>query len=523
MVAKTVESVREIPVESVRAQPAAGPDALFVVVCLVAVSVRYLLLTAPGAPSGIDGGNWLSLGLSLIGHPVRSSSIVYPPVIPLVVTAAVNLLGAVRGIALVASVSSILPAVGAYVVLRPIRLGFSAVVLAALLVPLAATGEATAWGGYPQLAATGFAILALHALDHHLRAPTRRGALTCGLALALVLATSHFVGTIVALASGILVALHWVLSRRDGESSAGWRSWRLGAVALPCLPFVPLYAALGHAMRGGFQSRPSALRVTIGSLAANIDFAYRDVRILWRPLIVFAFLTPFVAGAVRRQSLWTIPTSLLAAMSLMLATTGEPRCLYLLPPIAVLTGGFWLDAIRRVPSTSAQKGYRLVAVVLTAGLAVSSVSGFHLFADQRDYYNILSPGVVDGIDWLRAQTPEKATVAVAALEDAPLGWWVEGLGHRRALSGSPLQWLYLADERARARAVNGIFESDFPDDTALDRARRAGADYLFVAKASDGFVLERADAFFSGHQDIVAFENDEVFILTVPGALVTGA
>lgn len=519
-------SPRTAPVHDVPNTPVAkprpglvSPDTAFALGCLVLGGVRYSMLVAGGAPPGIDAGNWLDIGRSLFGDDAGLVAPAYPPVAPALVAGAVAVAGALHGVAFVAALASLAPAIGAYVVLRRNGLRWPAVGLAVLLVPLAATGEATAWGGYPQLLATGLGVVTLSMLDGHLRSPGRRGALAAGAALAAVLATSHFVGAIVLAGAVVLLLLHRSpsLVRSGGAAGVSARASRrhLALVALPSLVLVPLYVAMATSMGAGYGSRPAGVRVTLSSLLADLEFVYREAPLVWRPLVALAVLTPLLAGPLRRRPSWAVATSLVVAVAVVLVGTGEPRALYLLPVAAVASAGFWTEAW----STGGARPGRAATAVLAAGfvavLGVVSLRGLDLFSAQRSFYQVLAPGVVEGIDWLRANSTRGDLVAVASVDGAPLGWWVEGLGRRSVLSGSALHWLYLEGERDRARTANRVFGPRFPDAAALDEARGAGVDYLLVARSADAYRHERVEAFRRTDAGSFVFENDDVVILAV--------
>lgn len=497
-----------------------GVDLCFGTYCLVVGAVRLRVLASPGAPAGVDGGNWLALGRALFGNPVRPWSNVYPPVVPALVTGAVQLWGPVTGIAGVAVLSSLLPAVAAYVALRCAGLGWTAALLGGLLVPAASTGEATAWGGYPQLLATGLIVLFLWMLDRCLVDGRPWGALATGAVLALSLATSHFIGVIGVLAGLVLIGLH-IREHRRGD---GRRPISLGLVlvAAPSLPLLPLYLTLATTILPGFTSRAGSARVSIGGVVPQVEYICRDFRWFWGAAMAVAVVTPLLAGERRRHGLWRVPTALVTATAGTLIATGEPRTLYLLPPAAVMTLGFWAHQLHEAPAEVSRLAARGSLAVLVAAVAVQSVLGLRLFRDQAQYYRMLSPGLVDGIDWLRARTPRHALVAVTPINDAPLGWWVEGLGRRSALAGSDPNWLYNARERADAVEANRIFASPapngqgFPNDDSLTRAAAAGVEYAFVAKAWGGYVESTAERYLRLHPGELAFENDAVLVLRVP-------
>lgn len=492
------------------------PDAVFAGMCLVLGAVRLSMLAAAGAPPGIDGGNWLAIGRGLFDDAAGISPPVYPPVVPVLVAGAVALAGPTVGIALVASLASLAPAAGVYAVLRREGSRWVALALAALVLSVASTGEAAAWGGYPQLLAVGAGTLALSRLDRHLRDPSRRGAGAVGVWMAVVLATSHFVGLIVIAAAAVLVSVHGARARRAPSGAPARRPRHLALAVLPCLPLVPLYVGLATSIHGGYSSRPAGARVTPTTLLADLEFVYREAPLHWRLLVSLAVLTPLLAGPLRRRPLWSLSTAMVLAVSAVLLATGETRALYVLPVAAVLATGFWLAAWSSGPSRPGPRMAAAIAAVAVAAVSLTSLRGLDLFAGQRSYYQVLAPGVVDGIEWLRANTAPGDRVAVASVRGAPLGWWVEGLGRRPALSASALQWLYVEGERERARVANRVFGPRFPDPSAMDAARAAGVDLLLVARTADVYQPGTVAAFRRSHGALFVYENDDVVILAVP-------
>src|SRR5436190_10619758 len=93
-------------------------DVAFAAFCLVIAVLRWHVLRHPSSPSGLDSGNWLAFGHGFFGDRVRSSSITYPPLVPLLVTVSSAVLGVARGVASVAVLASLAPGVATYVVLR---------------------------------------------------------------------------------------------------------------------------------------------------------------------------------------------------------------------------------------------------------------------------------------------------------------------------------------------------------------------------------------------------------------------
>ena len=499
-------------------------------------AVRLVILIDPHAPAGIDGGNWLAFGRDLLGSDVRSSTIVYPPVVPLLVAAAVGVLGPVWGIATVAAVSSLAPGVAVYVVLRSEGLRWPAPVLATLVLAASVVGEPAAWGGYPQLLASGSAILFVWALDGALRgrlpddrgarARTRTPALVAGLLLAFTLATSHLVAVVAVLAGAATVAVH-LLWLRDPERGVGSTVRALAWVALPSLPLVPLYVRLAGVATSVADKDP-ATALGLGDLPGRLRILYPDVAAIGLVLLVAGMAAPLLLLDRRRCRLWIVTASSILGAVLAAALAREGRFLYLLPPAAALGVGLWLWDLGlgdlglgdqgRQEARFLSRARSVAVAALVVALAVQLVAGTREFRRQRDYYGILTPGLVAGIDWVRTRTPTSSVIAVGPIRDVPLAWWVEGLGRRPTLPASALRWLYFADERRRARVANDVFDVSFPSPAGMARACAAGADYALVATAWLGFSETGLAEVTSADPGAVVFADPDAVVLRTAGS-----
>ena len=504
---------------------------------------RLVVLASPRAPAGIDGGNWLAFGRDLLGPDVRSSSIVYPPVVPLLVTAATSILGPVWGMAAVGSLTSLAPGAATYAVLRSEGLRWPATVLAALMLAASVSGEPAAWGGYPQLLAGGLAVLFVWALDGALRSNGRRPALVAGLLLALTLATSHLVAVAAALAGASVVAFHLLWLRNPGPGDPGpgntgpgdpgpprgpgpgspaarplGRTVRtLAWVALPTLPLVPLYLRLAG-VATSVAERDSATSLALGDLPGQLRVLYPDVAAIGLALLVAGVAAPLLLLDRRRTRLWIVTSSTILGAVVATALARERRFLFLLPPAAALGVGLWLWDLARQDERFLLRARTFAVAGLVGAMAVQLVAGAGEFRRQRDYYGILTPGVMDGIDWLRTRTPPTSLVAVGPVRDVPLGWWVEGLGRRPTLTATSLRWLYFEDERRRARLANAIFDVSFPSTDGMARACAAGADYVLVATSWPGYSAPGLDLVRAADPGAVVFDDPDSVVFRTQGS-----
>lgn len=492
-----------------------GPLLAFLVLCDLVIGIRFVMLLGVDGPATIDTGNWLAFGHDLLGDDVRSSTLVYPPVVPLIMVAATTLFGVAGGVAAVAAITSALPAVGCFVVLWWARLRWFAVLLAGLVLAAGSSGEAAAWGGFPQLIALGLLPPTLWWLDRFLRTGGVRNGLVFGAGLAAMGATSHFIAT-AAVASGVvLVGLHVVI-RPDPDAPPLLRRVRdiLPGLLLSA-PLIPLYIALTNVGRAA-ASRPDTVEPSVADLPGAADYVLRDFRILWWSLAVVAVLVPPLLADRRRTPLWLVSVSATATVVALFLLLRDMRVIYLLAPAGILALGLLaVDLEVESDGRLTPRPGRPAAIVLVLVLLVQAVLGLQRFSTQVEFYAVAADGVSEGVVWVGDNTRPDVLVAVAPVRGAPLGWWVEGLARRPALVGSWLRWLSFPDEQRRARTANAIFGPSFPTPAQVERARRAEVDLLLVSKEWAGY--SRADvarAVRRGDLE-VRYENRGVVVLGV--------
>jgi len=496
-----------------------APDIAFVAFLAGVAVVRYVVLADRGAPSTIDSGNWLAYGNALLGdETTRAAGIAYPPVVPLAIAGLSRAAGPVVAVAVVGALASVAQAAGTYAALRVLGIGWSAVGLAGLLAVSSATGEAAAWGGFPQLVAAGLVPLLLLTVDRALASRGWTATVAAAACTSTLLATSHFVVGYAAFAAVALVALHLAAVPR-GQRVAWVRSraGRLLVIAAPAALAVPLYLPLLTAVGGNRPDSADAAAVSWATLLANLEFTYRDQPVIWRTAILAALCAPVLLRDRWRRTPWRLAVASLLAVVLTTVLTREARGLFFLPYAAVVALAVWAGAARTPIAAWPRVARAGTAALLAAALAMQTWSGLRLFPGQRDYYAVVTPGVFTAMDWLRA-TPPDTRIGVSTVDDAPLGWWVEGYVRRPTVYASPLRWLSYADELDRARIANEVFSPDFPDETTLARARAAGLDYLLVATESNRFEPAAMASFLAAHPCAVALRTDTAIVLYVDAA-----
>ncbi len=497
-------------------------DLVFALAAVVLAILRFLILRRGGAPATIDGGNWLAFADGMLGHPVRSSTIVYPPVVPLLTKASVAAFGLTDGVAVMGALSSLAPGAGMYLALRCAGPAGAAAAAGLLVLGASSVGEATAWGGFPQLIGLGLAPVAFVLFDRLLRTWSPRHALGSGLALMGILATSHLIGAVALLAVVLMLSagIAWPLGPIPGR----WhRAGLLGLVLLPSLWLAPLYWSLARAFAGGSGGGASPNRLAWSNLLERIEFLYRDTPWLWRILLPLAVIAPFVLWRRHRTALWRLTAALLVATVLLTAVTREDRFLYLLTPLAALGAGLWIDRGRELPASTAHRSSRsksrvrvtagAMLVIMVGALAFQFVRSTQFFEQQRQHYGILTPGLVAGIEHLRESTEPEDTVAVTSLRNAPLGWWVEAIAQRPTIYGSPLGWLAFDDEIRRASLANDLFVPPFPTVDKVELAQNAGIRLILLPTGWTFYDPAAVDSLAHGAPGAVLYPNSSAVII----------
>ena len=435
--------------------------------------LRALVLFAPGAPSGIDGGNWLAFGT--FGRP----GMVYPPLVPAVFAALVAVIGAPLATAVAGAAATAAPAVAILAVLTWARHPAAGTLAAVAVVASRPIGEIAAWGGYPETTATAVALVALVALAAYLRDGSRVALGSFAVSVAAAVATSHLVavptaGAITLMLGGAAVAYRWRALRPIAVAAA--------FTILPFAVLAPTYTALFATLGGGGSGiQPADVERVLGPGWP----AYLAVLILLPPGLALAGGRPSVVGTLSSRDRVLGAAVSAAAITWVLAyvVSGEPRLLGEMGVLALFgIAGF-------VPLTGAVVDGARGRFALAAGAFVVVIAltatGLSAFPDQVAYYHVLTGDRFAAIEWLAANAPPKSrSILVADLGGVSVGWWTEGMVGREVLFAADLRWLRFASERDRATLANALlYRTDFPGAGSVSTIRRAGAQYVFLPSA----------------------------------------
>jgi hypothetical protein len=251
-------------------------------------------------------------------------------------------------------------------------------------------------------------------------------------------------------------------------------------------------------------THPSAI-----SAVASFNAVAQDLPLFWLVGLGAAVLTPLVLVARRDHRLALFSVCILLPSIALLVGAGERRVANLLPLGIVAALAAWWDVQEPLPTWSR----RSLNAALIACLVIDVLIGTQYYATQRGYYAVLNPGLVQGLAELsRVSGPQQLIAVSPAPNDWELGWWVEGVAHRRTIyAGSPV-WLNYPDEKARNAVANRIFSSENDFESSRLEARDAGAKYLFVDKAWSAYQIWASHGLRDDPGSIV-YENESVLII----------
>jgi hypothetical protein len=462
---------------------------------------RWYTLSAYGEPVGVDFGNWLTLGGALGGHRVSGGDTVYPPVVPAIAVASAAVLGVPRAAHLVAAVAGVVPALGAWLAVRPsVGERYASLVALPLLVA-GAVSAAVAWGGTPQLVGLGLAPLQVVLTSRLVGHPSIRQAALLGATTLALAATSPLVFGLSSVAAGVaalLASLVWSATR--------WiRS--LPVVAAFLLPMVPTYARALSRLRmdlSGHGVTPSNSDVLHAVLVGGVGW--------WLLLAALALIAPILTWPARRDPLWAASTALSIVAVFAVAFVREARFAALVPTASVMGAALLL--------AHGIRGTARVVVTALVGVAAVGVllAAPALMVDERDAYATFVPlGTGDAIRWLDRHSQPDDFVAVAPIAGVPFGWYVEGWARRPSYVAGDPSWLAFPGERARAAAATAVFSGRaWPRESSLSGARRLGVRWLYVPTGWHGIDPATLHDAERRHPGLAAYRGRGAIILRVP-------
>ena len=452
-------------------------------------------------PSGSDPGNWLALAHETLGDRVMSADVRYPPLFPALVGILIPLAGPLTALVVGALLAKSVLVAAIYVSTRPA--GRAPALAAAVLVGTAGYQlEAYAWGAYPQLLATGLALMVIYFALRFVSTSRWQDLLLTLLASAMVFATHRLVAGL------LLFALPGAIAHSLWLRRAAKRAWRraalpIGGVALLGIPQLA-YWLLAEARAGANPVlNPEGL-----PLSALLELTVREAPVPW---ILVALLA--TVGIFRRKW-WSKSVSIPASMGTgwvlagtgFFLITGAQRALLLvqmsLIVLAVLT--FSQLVLGFLESTDQMK-LRPVMLLLvgmsTFGWLVGAgwllTAGISHYSASSDWYRVLDRNDLEMLGRLR-QVSDVGDIVVASRgsNGNPVGWWVEGYGQRPTYSAIDTRYVTFSEEKRQGVLANAIFGGRMSVTRTTSLLKSIGARFVVVdRRGPDADWLRDADRY----------------------------
>jgi hypothetical protein len=413
------------------------------------------------------------------------------------------LLGAVSGtsafeVASLASFFGVIEVAGVYLLGLRVFGRFDAALLAALVCGLVPAGATmAAWSGYANLLALALMPYAFVAWLDYWRSPSVRHLIVTAITVCGVASIHHLSTLWLGLTIALFVALQFVLEPRETAR----KLWPLGlAVALIGVPVLWRMVALF----GLFSS---------GAPAGDVD-PFAEVRVSWNDWFQLASASSLVILPVgmtgfllsrRVHRDHRLLLGIYLTISFLLAFSWSfgfhwyyVRALYFLSiPIALGTASLlflW-------PS-----GWTRLVAVLSL-LTILGVGTLLRADSQARYYEILSPGVLEGVDWLRDFSEPQAVVVSGGF----LGFHLPRLLARPILVGLSPDLVGNPDDVEAASDAQRILLGGDDMDEAI---RRRDVQFVFLrARGEDVPDPRRSRAVFSKHRGFaLLFRNEDVLV-----------
>lgn len=456
-------------------------------VLIAAVTVALHLLIPGGSPppfgvpTGSDPGNWLALAHEMMGQRVMSADVVYPPVFPGILALSMGVVDQLVGLALSSLLSRVILVLSVYWCVR--ALGPAYAVAGSLLVLFAGYQlEAYAWGSYPQLLASGLALLAIYLGLRYLSEGGRTRLVALVLGAGAVLFTHELISGlfVIAVLVGVLHS-RWVDD--DLRPGHGRRAAEVVGVAL-VVGALQLIPALVEAQSGV----EPVLNPLDRRLASSLWLTTREAVVPW----LLLGMVSLVGLAYRKWPPgWRVPVTLGSAVTLSgvigFLVLFEQRVLLWAQlgviVLALATLALW---ITRLDDRPRSKGY-LSAVLVVVGFSFFGsimVTGLYSFIEASSWYRIVDAQSLEALDTLNADSdPGDVVVASRGHNGNPVGWWVEGYAQRPTYSAMDIRYVAFPEERRQAVVANSLFSGELTDQEMTSLLAEIDARFVVLDRA----------------------------------------
>jgi hypothetical protein len=344
--------------------------------------------------------------------------------------------------------------------------------------------------------------------------------LLAGILLAVGLLVSSFIALMVGSAVALYQAASLLMHRR-------WRALVLGGLAAG----LPVGLAVLASSLLEYVDRSAGPIMSVGHLnpLAATNTA-TGIALSFGPILIAAAGGAWIAGRQRLTEFAAIAVLVAVGFGFYFfvdvvdhqhAYVGWRAGHLLFIAMAPLVGVLWEEAGKRGGATRAAvvAGLGLLAVTAAPTTAIDLYNSQDT-ANQHQgpgfkWTEILSPGEVEALAWLKANTPESAVVQVDPVR--PSGTWayMPGFGARRMAAGMPISMIPLRKYREASDRMRKVFQATDPA-VIRQQAAAFGIEYFYIGPAERAAypaiarLLDAAPQWFAP-----VFHNDAVTIYRV--------
>jgi hypothetical protein len=343
--------------------------------------------------------------------------------------------------------------------------------------------------------------------------------LLSGLALALSVTVSPFLGGAFALVYGAAVFLDALLERRRFISTVVGHAWTAAPVALAVA-----WAVLGDVLEGARGA------VVLGFVGRARKAPVATMLLALGPLLVPALLGIVVRTPDRRRKLPPLAGSCVGLALFYLVSLAKTDPVWVgwragqimlvsLPALAALWIASWWDRSRGRPAAAA-----LLFCAFAAGLPTTAIDTFN--AQDIDNRNMgagfpwtvrVGPDEQLAFEWIRRATPRDAVVQPDPIARGRASWThIPSFARRRMAAGLPISLVAMPYREEASNQVRSLYSTEDAME-AWTIARRLGIDYLYVDHVEREAHPPAALAKFDDHPELFvpAYRNPSVTIYAV--------
>ena len=458
-----------------------SPDSIIIIISLFVVGLILFKITTP-IPTGADPGNWL-----YISHQMGKMNDwfvpPYPPLTPLFLKIFEFIWGTLLGLKIFGLFSLVFLGFSTYFLIKPLKMPLLIIPASISIIFIEYNMEIFSWGGYPQLLASGFAILSMISFNYFIINPTRMKAISTALLISLVINSSILVS--VFLIISLMISLIIQFFTLKIELLAIIKKYSL--YFLFSLLILSLSAM--QSMILTFQQSELPLGVQgFQNIFGVLNYVFSSNKIFWILLCAISIITMLVSSDRYVTQLKIIFTSILLSSLILMTVLNEPRFGSFLQFGIILIPLILIRQIKNINYFRNKNLNKIISpilmLIITVIFVINIKNGIDHYNEASIYYKVVDESTIKDLEWIKDNININAIIACQSYnihgDDVPLGWWVEGYSERRTLVGSDPKWMSFSVEKNNALLVKVLFDNSVKVEDKISTMKTHNISYLII-------------------------------------------